>query len=237
MKHRFQLISILIFSISLLIVAAVDTADIPKSNDNKNAVDIERNNGNNENNHSDDATRETENNKLLPTESIKSGDTTKNTLKNDKNKDTDNNESKLASNEPNLLSSNSDDTYDSLYNKPFTKLYDIGVGAYLENNWNDCIVYLEIAMHEFKVYRQATVNCRLQCAYQNERDEPFYQVPTEGLQFFDLMLKRTVCLSNCYKKNLKQQYLPPFFISQYYFERFLSMRPYEYLQLCYYRVS
>ncbi|XP_063703421.1 prolyl 3-hydroxylase 1-like [Culicoides brevitarsis] len=165
---------------------------------------------------------------LSTDEPIKLGDAT----------ETENNENKLlAWDAPLAKESAADDSagYNPLYRMPFTELYDIGVGAYLENNWNDCIVYLEIAVHEFKVYRQAVVNCRLQCAYQSEREEPFYDVKSDNLQFYDLMLKRTFCLNSCYKKVLKPQYLPPFFVSQYYFERFNNLRPYEYLQLCYYR--
>lgn len=246
MKHRFQLISILIFSLLFVLIAAtvvVDIADIPKVRDNDNSVVIGENN---ENNHSDDASTTTtgtakKNDKLATSESINSGDTVKISSSERGKTDDNSNQTTLAWDTP--LDSplgpdtSKEDTYESLYRKPFTQLYDIGVSAYLENNWNDCIVHLELAMHEFKVYRQGTVNCRLHCAYQNDLEEPFYQVSTDGLQFFDLMLKRTVCLSNCYKKTLKSQYLPPFFVSQYYFERFLSMRPYEYLQLCYYRVS
>lgn len=233
MKHRFQLISIIIFSLLLISI----TADISKLQNNDNSVIIEENN---EDNRSDATPGKTINtrdkDKLLAAKSIITGDTSKNASESGKKEDNEN-KSKLAWDEPYGPSTNADDTYDSLYNKPFTNLYDIGVQAYLENNWNDCIVYLELAIHEFKVYRQGAINCRLQCQYQNDREEPFYQVTTDGLQFFDLILKRTVCLNSCYKKVLKQQYLPPFFVSQYYFERFLSMRPYEYIQLCYYRVS
>lgn len=243
MKHRFQLISIVIFSLFLISIASIAADDgIPQTllEDNDNSVIIEENNGSNEDNRSDATPGTTintgDNDKLSGGKSIKTGDTTKNNSDDDEDNE---NKSKLAWDTPypSSNSPSSDDTYESLYDQPFTKLYDRGVQAYLENNWNDCIVYLEIAVHEFKVYRQGTINCRLQCQYQNEREEPFYQVTTDGLQFFDLILKRTVCLNSCYKKALKQQYFAPFFVSQYYFERFLSMRPYEYLQLCYYRVS
>uniref|UniRef100_A0A336MXH3 CSON006395 protein n=1 Tax=Culicoides sonorensis TaxID=179676 RepID=A0A336MXH3_CULSO len=255
-KHRFQLISIIIFSLLLfqVILIAHVRADGDANNKNNNAElqnnenSVDERNENDNNNRSDaihtapsDTNGTTlEKNDKLPSKSVneveRPSSKSTNVTENDNNID---NKSDLKWDKPLFepnINPNPDDTYDSLYSKPFTQLYDIGVQAYLENNWNECIVFLEIAVHEFKVYKQGIVNCRLQCKYENDREEPFYDTPTTGeLQFFDLMLKRTVCLSKCYRTALKQQYLPPFYLSQYYFERFLNMRPYEYLQLCYYR--
>lgn len=244
MKHRFQLISIIILSFLLLktiLIVADTNADISEllqqNNDNSVSIDEEKNNNDNRNATGGNTINMKDNDKLSVVKTIKAGDGDGDTSQNKNNNE---NKSKLAwdarqndESSPNV----EDEPYDSLYTKPFTELYDIGVQAYLENNWNDCIVYLELSMHEFKVYRQGIINCRLQCQYKNEREEPFYEVATDGLQFYDLILKRTVCLNNCYKNVLKRQYLPPFFVTQYYFERFLNMRPYEYLQLCYYKVS
>lgn len=125
---------------------------------------------------------------------------------------------------------------DELYSKTFTELYDIGVEAYLENNWRDCITYLETALHEFRVYRHGLINCRIQCLFELERTSPFFDTNIEQMQFFDLTTRRALCLGKCHNKLLRKQYLPPFYLQRSYRERFVNRRPYEYLQLCYYKV-
>lgn len=125
---------------------------------------------------------------------------------------------------------------DELYSKTFIELYNIGVEAYLENNWRDCITFLETALHEFRVYRHGLINCRIQCLFEWERTTPFFETNLEQIQFFDLTTRRALCLGKCHNKLLRKQYLPPFYLQRTYRERFLSRKPYEYLQLCYYKV-
>lgn len=101
MKHRFQLISILIFSLLFVLIAAtvvVDIADIPKVRDNDNSVVIGENN---ENNHSDDASTTTtgtakKNDKLATSESINSGDTVKTSSSEQSKTDDNSNQTTLA---------------------------------------------------------------------------------------------------------------------------------------------
>lgn len=126
---------------------------------------------------------------------------------------------------------------DELYGRTFVELYDIGVEAYLENNWRDCITYLETAVHEFRVYRHALINCRVQCTFELERTEPYFDSNIEQMQFYDLITRRALCLGKCHNKLLRKQYLPPFYLHRSYRERFINKKPYEYLQLCYYKVS
>lgn len=132
---------------------------------------------------------------------------------------------------------NDADNDDQLLSRPFTQLYDAGIDAYLENNWRDCILYLETAIHEFRVFRHALINCRVQCYFVNEQLQPFFGGNIEQLQFFDLITRRALCLGDCHNKLLRKQYLPPFHLHRVYRDRFISKKPYEYLQLCYYKVS
>lgn len=147
------------------------------------------------------------------------------------------NQMKNNSNSETAIEDVNDSNENELFSKTFIILYEMGVQSYLENNWDDCITFLELAQHEFKVYQQGTVNCRLQCWFESERATPFFETKIEWLNFYDLILKRTVCLNTCKNKVLKEKYLPPFQLPYFYRQKFLNKNIYEYLQLCYYRVS
>lgn len=126
---------------------------------------------------------------------------------------------------------------EDLFSKTFVELYEIGVEAYLENNWRDCIVFLEAALHEYHIYRQTIINCRMECWFESQRTTPLMaNVNVDNLQFYDNIVQRTLCLGKCHNRYLHKQYLPPFYLHKIYRERFQSMLPYEYLQLCYYKV-
>lgn len=130
-----------------------------------------------------------------------------------------------------------DNDDDSLFSRTFIELWEMGVQAYLENNWRDCSAFLEAAVHEFTNYRQAVINCRLECWFEQAHVAPLGTGNMENLQFFDKLVQRAICLGKCHNRLLQKQYLPPFYLPQAYRERFMRQRPYEYLQLCYYKVS
>ena len=113
-------------------------------------------------------------------------------------------------------------------------LYRDGVEAYLDERWQDCIDSLERAVAEYRTLKQNTVNCRINC--QAEAVESPFMGPDEidDLQFYEKMVRKTLCLLKCNKYNPKSGLngLPK--NAEKDFER---LRPYEYLQLCYYQVS
>lgn len=113
-------------------------------------------------------------------------------------------------------------------------LYRDGVEAYLDERWQDCIDSFERAVSEYRTLKQNTVNCRIQC--HAEADESSFMGPKEmdDLQFFEKMVRNTLCLLKCNKHNSKggMNGLP-----EKVQKDFEHLRPYEYLQLCYYQVS
>lgn len=113
-------------------------------------------------------------------------------------------------------------------------LYRSGVEAYLDERWQDCIDSMERAVEGYRTLKQDTVNCRMKC--QAEADESTF-MGTKGiddLQFFEKMVRNTLCLLKCNKYNPKGglNALP-----KNVQKAFEQLRPYEYLQLCYFQVS
>lgn len=111
-------------------------------------------------------------------------------------------------------------------------LYSEGVGAYLDERWQDCIDSFERAVTEYRVLKQNAVNCRIKC--HGEADESPFMGPkdVEDLQFFEKMVKNTLCLLKCnkYKPKSGLNGLP-----EKVQKEFEQLRPYEYLQLCYFQ--
>lgn len=113
-------------------------------------------------------------------------------------------------------------------------LYRDGVEAYLDERWKDCIDNLERAVAGYRELKQTAVNCRLMCQTQAEESPFMGPKNIDDLQFFEKMVRKTLCLLKCNKHNPKGGLngLPKNVEKQ-----FEDLRPYEYLQLCYYQVS
>lgn len=113
-------------------------------------------------------------------------------------------------------------------------LYRDGIQAYLEERWQDCIDNLEHALSSYRLLKQTTVNCRLTCHAAADETSPMGPKSVDDLQFFEKMIRRTLCLLKCNKHNPKDGLhgLPKSVLKE-----FEDLKPYEYLQLCYYQVS
>jgi hypothetical protein len=114
-------------------------------------------------------------------------------------------------------------------------LYRDGIQAYLEERWQDCIDNLEHALSQYQELKQTTVNCRIKC--HEEADETrtlMGRRNIDDLQFYEKMVRNTLCLLKCGRHNPKGGLngLPKDVEKE-----FEDLKPYEYLQLCYYQVS
>jgi hypothetical protein len=113
-------------------------------------------------------------------------------------------------------------------------LYHEGIEAYLEERWQDCIDNLEHALSGYRLLKQTDVNCRLKCHSEADGTPLMGQINIEDLQFFEKLVRKTLCLLKCSKHNPKGGLngLPKDVERE-----FEDLKPYEYLQLCYYQVS
>jgi hypothetical protein len=113
-------------------------------------------------------------------------------------------------------------------------MYRDGVEAYLDERWQDCIDSFERAVSEYRTLKRNAVNCRIKC--HAEADESSFMGPKqiEDLQFFEKMVRNTLCLLKC------SEYSPKGGLNglpKDVQKEFEELRPYEYLQLCYFQVS
>lgn len=113
-------------------------------------------------------------------------------------------------------------------------VYRDGIEAYLEERWQDCIDNFEHALSSYRLLKQTTVNCRLMCHAAADETSPMGPKSVDDLQFFEKMIRTTLCLLKCSKHNPKDGLngLPKSVLKE-----LEDLKPYEYLQLCYYQVS
>ena len=115
-------------------------------------------------------------------------------------------------------------SYDILYTK--------AVEAYLDENWEQCVTSMNEALEDYHFYIDAQVGCRLSCQKPSSNK---YITPQnlEDLMHWETMIKQTLCILKCKKKVLKGR---AEIISRSVSYDFESFKPYDYLQLCYFKV-
>ncbi|XP_062559726.1 cartilage-associated protein-like [Armigeres subalbatus] len=118
----------------------------------------------------------------------------------------------------------------------FIDLYERGVQSYLSNEFDDCVYFLEFALDKYKNYYETTANCRIECEYRSRdvknRGDFLHPNDVENLNFYELILKRTLCLTKCRKRNTN--YLPfEGDFDNYFMDIFKNREAYSYLHVCY----
>lgn len=118
----------------------------------------------------------------------------------------------------------------------FIDLYEKGVQSYLSNEFEDCVYFLEFALDKYRNYYETTANCRIECEYEsrNIKNKGDFLHPNDGenLNFYELILKRTLCLTKCRKRN--SNYLPfEGDFDNYFMDIFKNREAYSYLHVCY----
>ena len=121
----------------------------------------------------------------------------------------------------------------------FISLYEQGVQFYLENNWNDCIYYIENSLNKYRNYYESVTACRTECDFETKdfsnKGSYLYSENIENYKFYELILRRTLCLAKCKLKIM--DVLPDNMeYDEYYKDLFKSRKPYEYLHYCYLKV-
>ena len=113
--------------------------------------------------------------------------------------------------------------------KNFEELYAVGTRSYLDNDWNNCIKYLEKSLEKYKHYQKSLIRCKLKCSDLGKTLKHSFEKDVEDLHFYEKMLKTTLCLlKSC--DHLKLD------IHKDVLKSFNERAPYEYLNLCYYKV-
>ncbi|XP_055640015.1 cartilage-associated protein-like isoform X5 [Toxorhynchites rutilus septentrionalis] len=135
-----------------------------------------------------------------------------------------------------LITSESMDPNDHSSSKSFIEFYDQGVQSYLSGEYDDCVYLLEMALDKYRNYYESISNCRIECEYENRdiknKGDFLYSNDIEDLRFYELILKRTLCLAKCRRRNIKYFPFEEDF-DGYLMELFKTGYAYSYLYACY----
>lgn len=128
----------------------------------------------------------------------------------------------------------SSDTYEELFRK--------GVDSYTREKWHDCISSMLNAMDERKEHNKILVQCRSKCRDDDEGATTMEEEKEEDggdneLEFFGKTLSNTLCLLKCKKQRLPEKLHSSALVPRYIEDAFDSRLPYDYLQLCYYKIG
>lgn len=115
-------------------------------------------------------------------------------------------------------------SYDILYNQ--------AVEAYLNENWEECVTQMNEAIEDYHFYWDAVVGCRLDC-HKESFDNRLVSPQLEDMRLWEKMIKQTLCLLKCKKGVLKNR---AEIVDKKVQEQFQTLLPYDYLQLCYFKV-
>lgn len=114
-------------------------------------------------------------------------------------------------------------------------LYEKGVEAYLENDFESCANYFEQALQKYHLYMDKLLYCRIKCKEEAEMSFPLFKVDIEHLMFYERAIKNTLCILKCKKRYA--DIFGDFNINPETEQLFDDRKPYEYLHLCYYQTK
>lgn len=113
--------------------------------------------------------------------------------------------------------------------EPVDLLYDSAVQAFYGSDYESVVRYMEGALSSHRGVRRTRIRCRLRCQDQH----PFHKTFSD-LRFFDVVLRRTVCMNACIEAKLGTQSVHK--VSDEVIQDFNRRIPYNYLQLAYQKV-
>ena len=120
-------------------------------------------------------------------------------------------------------------TDNSESDKTFEDYYDEGVEDYNDENWKDCYTNIKTAIKLHKQDRLKRANCRIKCAYDTD-SHGFNTADVDNL-ILDYLLWKAKCMQECIDtENVVTQ------LEQEINDAFDALLPYDYLQICSYKV-
>jgi hypothetical protein len=124
----------------------------------------------------------------------------------------------------------------------YDHLYTSGLNAYNDGKWFQCSAFLEKAIEERKFYKRTLVDCRLKCRKILQISDFFIpsdmnsSVESLRLDFFEKLVRESQCLKKCKSENLGP-HMHDSRVMPSVDEDFDHLKPYSYLQFCYYKVE
>ncbi|KAF8782020.1 prolyl 3-hydroxylase 1-like [Argiope bruennichi] len=116
----------------------------------------------------------------------------------------------------------------------YEKLYKVGVDAYLENRWRDCAILIEKSIDDYIYYNTIIIRCRKKC--QTSSSDLFFNETDSSVDLWHLqtlVTDRALCLMRCHNMYFPNR--PK--TSKETDDLFEKKVPYNYLQLCYFKIE
>ncbi|KAG1703681.1 Prolyl 3-hydroxylase 1 [Nymphon striatum] len=122
-------------------------------------------------------------------------------------------------------------------NNHFHTVYKLGVDAYLEERWSDCIAYLQNSVDMYFEMEQKNVKCRESCKNTSPVKSNFtYSDYYDNLDFYYNVVEEAFCIVKC-KYDKMSGFPEPADIPANVNDEFQSRLPYDYLQICYFKLG
>ncbi|XP_067655021.1 prolyl 3-hydroxylase 2-like [Haliotis asinina] len=127
-------------------------------------------------------------------------------------------------------------TETTMNNRPketFATLYATGVEAYNDQTWFLCASSLENAIRDYRFYKDAVIDCRIQC----KKSTTIREVTPEMVEFsvFERMIENSDCIRRCKRDRFGEKVYPD--PRDRIFTTFQRRKPYEYLQFCWFQLD
>lgn len=131
----------------------------------------------------------------------------------------------------------------------YYKLYQAGKTAYTEERWFECAAFMRRALEDYKFYRGVLWSCHQRCerhiptdpfpidtpAFREEKRAIFDQNSVPEARIFERFVKNALCLRRCKIDRLPGR--PTDFPDPLIEKDFRQLKPYSYIQFCYWKVS
>lgn len=114
-------------------------------------------------------------------------------------------------------------------------LYQEGVKMYLQEDWEGCAMNMELALKGWHWWNDNTASCRKNCSHEAREKELLATHTDEEDRYFEHILHSTLCLIKCKNEAFGPQ--RDRVVESKVLAEFKDMKPYDYLQLCYYRLG
>lgn len=114
-------------------------------------------------------------------------------------------------------------------------LYNEGVSLYLQEDWEGCVMNLELALKGWHWWNDNTASCRRNCTREAGGKELLSTHLNEDDRYFERILYNTLCLVKCKNDVFGAQ--RDRVVENSVTEDFKARKPYDYLQLCYYKLG
>lgn len=120
-------------------------------------------------------------------------------------------------------------------NIAFDFLYKEGVSKYLQEEWEDCVNNLKLALKGWHYWNNYTARCRRNCSHEASLVPLLSNHLNEEDRYFERTLHSTLCLVKCKRDAFGSQYDRTF--ESNVIHDFRIRKPYDYLQLCYFKLG